>query len=270
MKRHWILLLTGLMLLSVLCGCNAVLPSVPPEPEPEPQVSPEPIPEPEPEPAPEPEPTPEPEPEPAPAPKPTPEPKEPVEAVTESVTVTEKGFLVEKRDGLTYVGGLLIANKTYALPASYNPGAMTQETAAAYQAMYNDALAQGLDLYQDNSFRSYAAQSWLYADYVNRHGQAQADRFSARPGHSEHQTGMAIDVCYCSQSFASTPEGIWLAQHCTDYGFILRYPEGKEDITGYMYEPWHIRYVGSPQLAREITAAGTLEEYLGITSVYAE
>jgi D-alanyl-D-alanine carboxypeptidase len=92
---------------------------------------------------------------------------------------------------------------------------------------------------------------------------------SARPGHSEHQSGLCIDVNSTDFSFGSTAEAAWLEEHCAEYGFIIRFPEGKEDITGYEYEPWHIRYVGV-ETAQEITAQGLcLEEYLNVTSDYA-
>ena len=94
--------------------------------------------------------------------------------------------------------------------------------------------------------------------------QAAADRYSARPGHSEHQSGLAMDVGAIDNNYGQTPAGQWLNAHCAEYGFILRYPQGKESITGYMYEPWHIRYVGSAA-AEAIMANGlTLEEYLGV------
>ncbi len=94
--------------------------------------------------------------------------------------------------------------------------------------------------------------------------------FSARAGHSEHQTGLTIDCNDASDSFVGTPEAEWLAEHASEYGFIIRYPKGKEDITGYKYEPWHIRYVGK-DLAQELDSSGlTLEEYFGIISEYAD
>jgi D-alanyl-D-alanine carboxypeptidase len=121
-----------------------------------------------------------------------------------------------------------------------------------------------LNIWICSGFRSYAYQQNLYNRYVARDGKAEADRYSARPGHSEHQTGLAMDVNSVGQSFAYTSEGKWLAAHAHEYGFIIRYPKGKEDITGYMYEPWHIRYVGV-EIAKEITEAGiTFEEYMGV------
>ena len=97
---------------------------------------------------------------------------------------------------------------------------------------------------------------------MSRDGQEAADRYSARPGHSEHQSGLAADINSLYQSWGETEEGIWLNTHCADYGFIIRYPEGKESITGYMYEPWHIRYVGK-ELSSKLYNSGdwiTLED----------
>ena len=103
---------------------------------------------------------------------------------------------------------------------------------------------------------------------VSGYSKEYADAYSARPGHSEHQTGYTIDCNTIDTNFGSTPEGIWLRDHCHEYGFIIRYPLGRENITGYAYEPWHIRYVGV-EYATEIYEQGlTLEEYLDIDSHY--
>src|SRR5699024_5056985 len=101
-------------------------------------------------------------------------------------------------------------------------------------------------------------------------GAEMADTYSARPGHSEHQTGLAFDLNEISDAFAGTPEAEWLAEHAHEYGFIIRYPADKEDITGYSYEPWHVRYLGK-EIAEKVYESGLcLEEYLGIDSVYAD
>ncbi|MDG3044442.1 M15 family metallopeptidase [Bacillus sp. B6(2022)] len=102
-----------------------------------------------------------------------------------------------------------------------------------------------------STFRSYDRQRVLYNNYVASHGKKQADRFSARPGYSEHQTGLAFDIGgvnskhWAEDSFANTKEAKWLAKHAHEFGFIIRYPKGKEKVTGYQYEPWHLRYLGS-------------------------
>ena len=168
---------------------------------------------------------------------------------------------------MCYIDGVLVVNKTYSLPSSYNPGGLTAETAEAFERLRQGAAADGVSIWIVSGFRSYETQNSLYWSYVSYNGQALADTFSARPGHSEHQTGMAIDCNSVYDSFAGTREAIWLENHCHEYGFILRYPYGKQSVTGYKYEPWHIRYVGD--IAEDIYNSGlTLEEYFGISSVY--
>ena len=136
--------------------------------------------------------------------------------------------------------------------------------------MQEDAAAKGLNLYIASGFRSYEYQTTLYNRYVERSGKEEADRYSARPGYSEHQTGLALDLNTIDASFADTDEYEWVKRNCYKYGFIIRYPEGAEEITGYMYEPWHLRYLGT-DIARDVYESGlTLEEYLGIDSKYAE
>ncbi len=181
---------------------------------------------------------------------------------------SSKGYAITQVDGIYYVDGVLIANKTYALPSSYYPGGLTSATSAAFEQMKSAAASEGLDLWVASGFRSYDTQDGLYNRYVSQDGKAAADRYSARPGHSEHQTGMAIDLNEISSSFEYTPEGQWVAANCYKYGFILRYPKGKEPQTGYMYEPWHVRYVGVDVATKIYNSGLCLEEYYGITSVY--
>jgi LAS superfamily LD-carboxypeptidase LdcB len=167
----------------------------------------------------------------------------------------------------TYIKGVLIVNKTYGLPSTFGNG-LTAETTAAFAAMQADAAAQGLNIYISSGFRSFSSQTSIYNRYKANEGQAGADTHSARPGHSEHQSGLAFDLNSITQSFGSTPEGIWVAENAHLYGFIVRYPQGKESITGYIWEPWHLRYLGV-DLATSLYSSGqTLEEYLGVTSVY--
>lgn len=181
---------------------------------------------------------------------------------------TSKGYDIERIDGVTYVGGILIANKTYPLPESYYPGGLTDETNRAFWEMQSAAAADGISLWCKSGFRSYIDQKIIYNDYVARDGAALADTYSARPGHSEHQSGMALDLNSLYTSFGDTPEGKWLAANCWKYGFIIRYMKEKESITGYIYEPWHVRYIGKEN-AKAVTESGLcLEEYLGITSSY--
>lgn len=176
---------------------------------------------------------------------------------------------VNPRPQLTYIDGILIANKTYALPADYNPG-VNSEAKSAFDKMQAAAADEGLNIYISSGFRSYDYQAGLYERYVQKSGKAEADRYSARPGHSEHQTGLAFDMNTIDMTFADTEEYTWVKAHCAEYGFIIRYPEDGEAITGYMYEPWHVRYLGV-ETAKKVTDSGlTLEEYLGIDSKYKE
>lgn len=175
---------------------------------------------------------------------------------------------VEVIDGVTYADGVLIVNKEIPLPEDYNPG-MQPEAENAYMTMFEDAKEEGLNFELVSDFRSYDYQAELYNNYVARDGKEAADRYSAEPGHSEHQTGLAIDVgsydsaVLLQTSFEYTPEFEWLEENAHHYGFIIRYMKGKEDITGYMYEPWHLRYVGDK--ATEIHESGlTLEEYFDL------
>ena len=181
------------------------------------------------------------------------------DAIAQTVPVTVRHL--EQKDGCTYVDGILIVNKSYGLPESYNPG-LDATTKAAFEQMKADAEKEGLNLYIGSDFRDYAYQVKIYNNYNDLYGWEMADTFSARPGYSEHQTGLTIDCNTIDDAFGETEEAKWLAAHCADYGFIIRFPDGKENITGYQYEPWHIRYVGV-DTAKEIMSQGlTLEEYL--------
>lgn len=170
---------------------------------------------------------------------------------------------------ITYIDGILVVNKTYALPADYNPG-VNADAQAAFDRMQADAAAEGLNIYISSGFRSYDYQAGLYRRYAEKDGAAEADRYSARAGHSEHQTGLAFDLNSIDDSFADTKEGEWVSRSCHRYGFIIRYPADKEDITGYKWEPWHIRYLGEETAQAVYDSGLCLEEYLGITSEYAD
>lgn len=185
---------------------------------------------------------------------------------------TSKGYDIIKKDGIYYINGTIIANKTYPLPSSYNPGKLTPTFNNAYNKMKEAASNDGIKLSIVSGYRSYQTQKSLYNNYVNRDGKTAADTYSARPGHSEHQLGLAADLITASSNnhFENTKEYEWLKNNCYKYGFILRYLEGKENITGYKFEPWHYRYVGE-SLATKLYNNGnwiTLEEYFGITSKY--
>lgn len=185
------------------------------------------------------------------------------------VTVTAAPTAQSTAEGLTYIDGILVVNKTYALPADYNPG-VDPDAQAAFDKMQADAAKEGLNIYISSGFRSYDYQAGLYDRYVQRSGKAEADRYSARAGHSEHQTGLAFDLNSIDMTFADTDECEWVNKHCAEYGFIIRYPKGSESITGYMYEPWHLRYLGVENAKKVYDSGLTLEEYLGINSKYAE
>ncbi|MDE6539468.1 MAG: D-alanyl-D-alanine carboxypeptidase family protein [Ruminococcus sp.] len=182
------------------------------------------------------------------------------------VTIKEKSDF-QQLNGLTYINGILIANKSYSLPSTYDPG-MDITTIKQFGELSNAAAKDGINIYLSSGYRSYSYQNTIYNNYVSWYGKASADTFSARAGHSEHQTGLAIDVNTIDDSFADTPEAEWLEKHAHEYGFIIRYPKGKESITGYKYEPWHIRYLGVEKATDVYNSGLTLEEYLGIDSYY--
>lgn len=185
----------------------------------------------------------------------------------------------------------VLVNKQYALPSSYEPKdlvypnvpftfkeqlekrKMRKEAAQALEKLFDGAKKDGIALAGVSAYRSYATQKTVFNNYVKKDGEEKARNYSAVPGHSEHETGLAIDVsgsdgkCAAEDCFGNTKEASWLAKHASEYGFIVRYLKGKESITGYQYEPWHIRYVGT-QAAKEIADKGiTLEEYLNAVPV---
>ena len=189
-------------------------------------------------------------------------------------------------DVITYDDGdlLVLVNKYHGTVADYEPSDMvvmdnsltTWENIKlkkvaydAYLEMYNAAKAEGYDLKVCSGYRSYDGQQQLFNNALSSYDAAFAHMYSAYPGRSEHHTGLAIDITSASmgwglrQDFADYPDGQWLYDHCQDYGFILRYTKGGEDITGYMYEPWHFRYVGKEDAKKIMEEGITLEEYLG-------
>lgn len=156
--------------------------------------------------------------------------------------------------------------------ASQNPPVFRREAGDALLALFAAGEAEGAGQFQvQSAYRSYATQVSVYQGWVDRLGQAQADIQSARPGHSEHQTGLVADIspvplsCALQACFGDTAQGQWLAANAWRYGWLLRYPADKTAITGFTYEPWHFRYVGVP-LATEMHATGvtTLEEFFGL------
>ncbi len=175
----------------------------------------------------------------------------------------------------------VVVNKQHPLPAEHVPpdlveveGVLVRAVVAAdLTAMLAAARAEGVALGVGSGYRSYAAQSATRADIEARRGFAHAERYSARPGHSEHQTGLAVDVesgsmpsCDLQTCFATTPEGTWVAQRGAEFGFVVRYTEQNTAVTGYAPEGWHLRWVGR-ELTGWLTANGvtSLEEALGVT-----
>lgn len=144
------------------------------------------------------------------------------------------------------------------------------ETASALEKLFANAKQAGFDFMLASGYRSSQLQSVYYNSLVSANGQAEADRLSAKPGTSEHQTGLSLDVAradrklYLEQTFGADSSGRWLADNAHEYGFIIRYPQGKEAFTGYDYEPWHIRFVGT-DLANELySKQQTMEEFFGL------
>lgn len=211
---------------------------------------------------------------------------------TAELTVTVKASL---EDTIAVINGkptvsnandiAVVVNKKRALPDNYTPSDLIEPkvpfsfneknekrklrapAAEALEKLFAAAAKDGVKLAGVSGFRSYATQKAIYASNVKTQGEQEASRVSAQPGQSEHQTGLAIDVSSASagyaleETFGETKEGKWLAAHAHEFGFIIRYPKGKEAITGYAYEPWHIRYVGAA-IAKDIYERGiTLEEY---------
>ena len=178
----------------------------------------------------------------------------------------KKAEVVNKGDYYSVQGKydeIVIANKHYPLSKDYNPG--ENPTAKAELLKLIAAMQEAGFPISDHysGFRSYETQTQLYQDYVNKDGKAEADRYSARPGYSEHQTGLAFDLIGTDGDLVTEEKAAqWLLDHAADYGFVVRYLKGKEKETGYMAEEWHLRYVG--QEAKDIAASGlSLEEYYG-------
>lgn len=205
-------------------------------------------------------------------------PEEPVPE--EAAEEPEFGILVENPENID-----VIVNKKRHLPENYVPEDLVPLTdvptvlsnpevnqlrKVAYEALkdlFEAAKEEGYELHARSGYRSYYTQASLYASYVENYGKDAADKYSAKPGQSEHQTGLSMDItCEAvnfklDTTFGDTEEGKWVAENAHRYGFIIRYPKGKEEITGYAYEPWHIRYLGV-DLAEKVYESGlTLEEY---------
>lgn len=221
-----------------------------PAPEPTPATTLEPTSEPTPVPTPDPTPQVTPSASVRKTPDPTPEPRSP----------SGKAYSYYDTVRPTYLKGVLLVNKTYALPRSY--GGYNATASAALSRLQAGARNAGFSMPLLSGYRSFDYQDKLYRKYAATDGVAAANTYSAWPGHSEHQTGLAFDIGSINNNYGNTPAGKWLAAHAHEYGFIIRYPKGKEGITGYQYEPWHVRYLGV-ELATKVYESGLcLEEYL--------
>ncbi len=184
--------------------------------------------------------------------------------------LVNRDYLISK----DYVpGDLVVPNIAFSFYGTYEKSYMRQKAADQLEKLFAAAQEAGFTLKGVSAYRSYERQMQIYNNNVRTRGTEKTDKVSAIPGSSEHQTGLAIDVscnsagCALEESFGSTEEGKWLRDNCHKFGFIIRYPKGKEDITGYSYEPWHIRYVGK-KLAKYIFKNHyTLEEYYKLTTV---
>lgn len=185
----------------------------------------------------------------------------------------KKRYSVDSPDSLW-----VVANKKRPLPASYVSRELAGIDGSFLEADANQQTKHLIDAAKKDQvplkvisgYRSYQDQKKVYESYVRKDGQAMADTYSARPGFSEHQTGLAADLgntngtCDLEICFETTPGGAWMAAHAHEYGFIIRYGKDKTPITGYQYEPWHIRYVGK-ELAAEMNKTGqTMEEFFGL------
>lgn len=225
-------------------------------------------------------------------------------AVPESVVSpepTEKSFLPEDLGSIqdnssqtvpldTIPGSLTaLVNRNYLLPSTYTPSDLVEvkirfsfnykndkrklrkPAADALEKMFKAAEKKKIILYGVSGYRSYARQKQIYDQNVAVRGKSATDTVSAKPGSSEHQTGLTIDIsarsvgCQLSQAFGDTKEGKWVAKNAHKYGYIIRYPNGRSKITGYHYEPWHIRYVGVTVATYLYKNKLTLEEYYNVS-----
>ncbi|WP_147534768.1 M15 family metallopeptidase [Bacillus marasmi] len=207
----------------------------------------------------------------------------------------QSGTHSETGDAITVIAQpeaiAVLVNKYFKLPENYAPqdlvpanipfisSATTEkrklrsEAATAIAELFAGAKDQGIHLLGVSGYRSHATQVSLFNHYVQQDGYEKARTYSAVPGTSEHETGLAIDVtgsdgrCPAQDCFGGTVEAEWLQTHAAEYGFIIRYPKGKDSITGYKYEPWHLRYVGKQIASDVMNKNTTLEEYFNAVPV---
>jgi LAS superfamily LD-carboxypeptidase LdcB len=163
------------------------------------------------------------------------------------------------------------------VPAYMKPAYSMQLRARALEhleQLYQAAADDGIELAIRSAYRSYSTQKGLFEDYAKRYGEEEANRFSARPGQSEHQLGTTVDFGGTSvdfkAAFGETPQGLWLAENAWRFGFAMSYPAGKEHITGYIFEPWHYRYIGVDNATEWRSSGKTLKEFLESKPQYYE
>lgn len=179
--------------------------------------------------------------------------------------------LVNKYRNLPYdwvPGDLVVPKVVFAFKEDSPRKLMRKEAATALEGLFEQAKKDKINIAATSGYRSAETQKRIFESNAKIYGQVEANKTSAMPGQSEHQTGLAMDITSASvnfglvEAFENTPEGKWLKENAPKFGFIIRYPKGKENITKYMYEPWHIRYVGTETADIITKMAATLEEYL--------
>lgn len=187
-------------------------------------------------------------------------------------TNIDKPYYTDVKNIINPNDNLVLVNKYYAFDESYVPEDLTQventymrkEAADNMVKMVTDMRTQGLTVILLSGYRGYNKQVMLYNGYIKKDGKDKADTYSARPGHSEHQSGLAMDLSNTwdlYEGFENTPEFAWLSDHAHEYGYILRYTKDKVYMTGYVYEPWHYRYVGIDVATKIHDENLTFEEY---------
>lgn len=206
-------------------------------------------------------------------------------AVNEEPNEIDVDPIVDKIDIISDESNTVLVNKFNSLSEDYTPedlvtvsvptilenpevNQLREVASTALTNMFAAAEEEDLFLFARSGFRSYNTQVQLFNGYADKHGEEAANKYSAKPGFSEHQTGLVMDVTsesvqfQLTEQFGETPEGKWIEENAHQFGFIIRYPKGKEDITGYIYEPWHLRYLGK-DVAKEVYESNvTYEEFL--------
>ena len=206
----------------------------------------------------------------------------PTPAVVQGLTarIAAPPVVTEAVEGRVFaVDGVLLVNKQHPLARDHvpawasEPNGLHPQVSASLDHLIADAKAQGTKILLRSGYRSYSAQAAIFSREMKRQPAATVRLYFAEAGKSEHQTGLAVDVWDGRQrgySFSRTPQAKWLAEHAWEYGFIIRYPEGRTDVTGYAYESWHLRYVGTEISAQFGPASRlTLEEFLGVATTAA-